>query len=93
MRVSKFYAINSNPLLPVEDLLLGYRYCTEEGHIVRIVNLDEPKGIIDIEIVQRSEMVPGELITGLDRKLLKLFWTLMRNRVGRVGGTDEDDSD
>lgn len=94
MKVSNFYLVNSNPLqqVLVEDLLLNHRYCTDEGHMVKVVNIEAAKDIIDMEVVQRTELVDGELITGLDSKLLKLFWTLMKNNAGRVR-VYEDDSD
>lgn len=87
----KFYELYSNPLRLVEDsaLIEGYSYCTENGHIIRMISATEP---LTYDILHKSELVEGELVTGLTEKLLKMFWALTRNNFGRML-TYENDTD
>jgi hypothetical protein len=87
---NEFYVVNSNPLQVAEDLLLNCRYCTKEGHIIRIIDISKDKSSVDFDMVQRTEMADNELITTLEPKLLKLFWTLMRNNAVRNIPYEED---
>lgn len=89
----KFYELYSNPLRIVEDsaLIEGYSYCTENGNIVRIVDIDYDTSLT-YDILHKSELVEGELVTGLTEKLLKMFWALTRNNFGRML-TYENDTD
>jgi hypothetical protein len=96
---NEFYVINSNPLQLVGDLLLGCEYCTREGHIVRVVktpNDSDSVSVIDIDdevefdLIQRSELIPGESIVELTPKLLCLFWRLTRNNASSNLSYEED---
>ena len=71
----KFYEINSNPLkeITIEELTPGKSYVTEEG-VKYKYQID---GSMQWE--QCSPLTKGELITNLSKKLLDLFWTLLKN--------------
>jgi hypothetical protein len=91
IKLSKeFFVINSNPLQPVGDLQLNYRYCTADGHIIKILSVSKEKDNVSFDIVQRSELVDGELITNLSDKQLHLFWVLMKNNAVRNLPYEED---
>lgn len=79
--VDKFYVIGSIPLEVTENVVVDGKYATEEGHIIRVNKIENDS--IEFDIIQGSELVYGELITSLNVKLLKLFWTLMKNNYQR----------
>ena len=45
---------------------------------------------VEYSVIQRSEMVEGELITNLDIKLLNLFWRLTKNNASKSTPYEND---
>lgn len=79
--IDEFYVVGSIPLERVDDIIIDGKYATKEGHIIRVNKITNDS--TEFDIIQGSELVPGELITKLNAKLLKLFWTLMKNNYQR----------
>lgn len=82
-----FYKDNSNPLVRVSigDLVPGEVYVNDEG--IRLLYGEDNEGQPSMDILQFSELNLGytmdDLIVGSDaysRKLVKTYWSLMRNR-------------
>ena len=95
-----FYTLNSNPLTIPEEINVDFIYANEHGDIIKIVDIrnitvdideaSEGHMAIDYNILQKSELVDGELITGLDEKLLSLFWKLTRNNASKTTPYEDD---
>lgn len=73
--MEQLYKLNSNPLI-TETPVVGGLYCTKEGDKVHVLRYIEDE-LLEYDVVQRSELNDGELVTNLDSCLLKLFWKLM----------------
>ena len=71
----KLYKKDSSPLEEVVDRVPDEIYYTVEGHAVKYISDDE------FEFINRSPLVSEELITNLDSKLLKMFWSIHRNEM------------
>jgi len=89
-----FYTLNSNPLAIPEEINVDYIYANEHGDIIKIVDIkkviESDNIAIDYNIVQKSELVDGELIADLDTKLLSLFWKLTRNNASKTTPYEDD---
>ena len=89
-RINNFFEMGSNPLQEPEELLVGYIYATDKGDIVKIMSVNEIDESVEYSVVQRSEMVEGELITNLDTKPLNLFWRLTKNNASKTTPYEND---
>lgn len=80
----RFFEMNSNPLREVMgcDLVHDGIYCTEIGDVI-LCERKEDK-LTYLELLKKSEMKEGELISSLDEKLLNLFWRLTKNNFNRT---------
>ena len=88
--IDNFFEIGSNPLKTPEELEVGCIYATDKGDIVKIMSINEIDESVEYSVVQRSEMVEGELITDLDTKPLNLFWRLTKNNASKTTPYEND---
>lgn len=75
LEIGILYEENSLPFQRVYQgsLKVGKDYFNEEGHRIRYLGNDR------FEFIKRSPLVPGELMRGLQTKIVqKLFWTLAK---------------
>ena len=89
-RVNNFFEMGSNPLVRPEELIVGYIYATDKGDIVKVMSVNEIDESVEYSVVQRSEMVEGELITNLDTNPLNLFWRLTKNNASKTTPYEND---
>jgi hypothetical protein len=95
-----FYTLESNPLIVPEELNVDFMYANEHGDIIKIIDIrnitvdidSEPEGhmAIDYNILQKSELVDGENLSGLTEKQLSLFWRLTRNNASKTIPYEDD---
>jgi len=88
--IDNFFEIDSNPLKTPEELVIGNSYATKFGEIIKVMSTNEIDDSVEYSVVQRSEMVEGELITNLDAKPLNLFWILTRNNASKTTPYEND---
>lgn len=89
-----FYTLNSNPLTIPEEINVDFIYANEHGDIIKIVDIkqiiDTDSIAIDYNIIQKSELIDGELITDLSYNILSLFWRLTRNNASKTTPYEDD---
>ena len=88
--IDNFFEIGSNPLKTPEELVVGCIYATKHGDIIKVMSVNELDESVEYSVVQRSEMVEGELITNLDTRLLNLFWRLTKNNASKTTPYEND---
>ena len=89
-RYDIFFEINSVPLKVVYKPVVGCKYCTVDGTIIRLVSAPPVDEMFEYYIVQRSELVSGNEVTELKDRLLKLFWTLVKNNYSKIAPYEDD---
>ena len=88
--LDKLFVIGGNPLVMPEEINVDFIYVNEHGDIIKVLVINEIDNSIDYRLIQKSELVDGELITDLDTKLLDLFWRLTRNNSGKTTPYEDD---
>lgn len=83
-RYDVFFEIDSNPLKIVIHPIVGKRYCTIDGTVIRLVSAPPVDEMYEHYVVQRSELVADNFLIDISGKVLNLFWTLTRNNYSKL---------
>lgn len=89
-RYDIFFEMNSMPLKVVYQPIVGCKYCTIDGTIIRLVSAPPVDDVFEYYMIQRSELTVGNSVTELKDKSLSLFWTLVKNNYSKIAPYEDN---